>query len=75
MDERQMKSSLITENRIPQALYSLTVEYIQDHFDPDDRQRFMRIQHGIAQKQKSGKPMSIVVHKKVSDTMGNWSSN
>ena len=39
--------------QIPQALYSLMVEYIQDHFDPDDRQRFMQIRIGIEQKQQA----------------------
>ena len=39
--------------QIPQALYSLMVEYIQDHYDPDDRQRFMRIRNGIEQKQQA----------------------
>lgn len=39
--------------QIPQALYSLMVEYIQDHYDPEDQQRFMRIQYGIEQKRKA----------------------
>ena len=39
--------------QIPQALYSLMVEYIQDHYDPDDRQRFMKIRSGIEEKQQA----------------------
>ena len=39
--------------QIPQVLYSLMVEYIQDHYDPDDRQRFMRIRSGIEEKQQA----------------------
>ena len=39
--------------QIPQALYSLMVEYIYDHYDPDDQQRFMRIRNGIEQKQQA----------------------
>jgi len=39
--------------QIPLALYSLMVEYIQDHYDPGDRQRFMRIRNGIEQKQQA----------------------
>ena len=39
--------------QIPQALYSLMVEYIQDHYDPGDWQRFMQIQNGIEQKQQA----------------------
>ena len=39
--------------QIPQALYSLMVEYIQDHYDPDDRQRFMRICNGVEEKQQA----------------------
>ncbi len=39
--------------QIPQALYSLMVEYIQDHYDPDDQQRFMKIRAGIEAKQQA----------------------
>lgn len=39
--------------QIPLALYSLMVEYIQDHYDPDDRQRFMKISAGIEAKQQA----------------------
>ena len=39
--------------QIPQALYSLMVDYILDHYDPDDRQRFMKIRNGIEQKQQA----------------------
>lgn len=39
--------------QIPQSLYSLMVDYIQDHYDPDDLQRFMRIRNGIEQKQQA----------------------
>ena len=39
--------------QIPLALYSLMVDYIQDHYDPDDRQRFMKIRAGIEEKQQA----------------------
>lgn len=39
--------------QIPQVLYSLMVDYILDHYDPDDQQRFMRIRNGIEQKQQA----------------------
>ena len=39
--------------QIPQALYSLMVEYIQDHYDPNDRQRFMQIRNGIERKRQA----------------------
>lgn len=39
--------------QIPLALYSLMVDYILDHYDPDDRQRFMQIRNGIEQKQQA----------------------
>ena len=39
--------------QIPLALYSLMVEYVQDHYDPDDRQRFMKIRAGIEEKQQA----------------------
>lgn len=37
--------------QIPAALYNLMVEYIQDHYDPDDRQRYNTISVGIKAKQ------------------------
>ena len=48
-DEPDMKKRI----QIPHTLYTLMVEYIQDHYDPDDRQRFMRICIGIEQKQQA----------------------
>ena len=39
--------------QIPLALYSLMVEYILDHYDPDDRQRFMKIHDGIEEKHQA----------------------
>ena len=39
--------------QIPQTLYSLMVDYILDHYDPDDGQRFMRIRNGIERKQQA----------------------
>ena len=39
--------------QIPLALYSLMVDYIQDHYDPDDQQRFMKISAGIEAKQQA----------------------
>ena len=36
--------------QIPAKLYELMVAYIQDHYDPSDRQRFMAIRHGIEMK-------------------------
>ena len=39
--------------QIPLVLYSLMVEYIQDHYDPDDQQRFMKISAGIEAKQQA----------------------
>ena len=39
--------------QIPRALYSLMVEYILDHYDPSDRQRFMKIRAGIEEKQQA----------------------
>lgn len=39
--------------QIPQALYSLMVDYIYAHYDPDDQQRFMKIRAGIEAKQQA----------------------
>ncbi len=39
--------------QIPLALYSLMVEYIQDHADPNDYERFMKIRAGIEAKQQA----------------------
>ncbi|MBR6966595.1 MAG: complexin-2 [Clostridia bacterium] len=36
--------------QIPLTLYEMMIDYIQDHFDPSDRQRFMAIRHGIDMK-------------------------
>ena len=37
--------------QIPAELYSLMVDYIQDHYDPADSQRFNAISAGIKAKQ------------------------
>ena len=37
--------------QIPTKLYNLMVGYIQDHYDPADRQRFNAISAGIKAKQ------------------------
>ena len=39
--------------QIPLALYTLMVEYIRDHYDPNDQQRFTKIRFGIEQKQQA----------------------
>ncbi len=39
--------------QIPQTLYSLMVEYIQDHYDPNDQQRFMQIRNGVERKKQA----------------------
>jgi hypothetical protein len=39
--------------QIPLKLYELMVNYIQDHYDPTDRQRFWAIHNGIEQKRKA----------------------
>ncbi len=36
--------------QIPLKLYEMMVSYIQDHYDPSDKQRFMAITHGIQMK-------------------------
>jgi len=37
--------------QLPLSLYELMVSYIQDHYDPDDRQRFNNILSGVKAKQ------------------------
>lgn len=37
--------------QIPLKLYEMMVNYIQDHFDPADTQRYWSIQRGIKSKQ------------------------
>ena len=37
--------------QIPLYLYDLMVAYIQDHYDPADRDRFFSIQSGVKAKQ------------------------
>jgi len=39
--------------QIPLTLYSLMVEYIQEHYDPCDQQRFMKIRAGIEEKRQA----------------------
>ena len=39
--------------QIPQSLYSLMVDYIQDHYDPNDRQRYIHIQNGVERKRQA----------------------
>ena len=39
--------------QIPQALYSLMVDYILDHYDPNDQQRFTQIYNGIERKRQA----------------------
>ena len=36
--------------QIPASLYSLMIAYIEDHYDPNDRDRFFEIQRGIQEK-------------------------
>ncbi len=36
--------------QLPLVLYKLMVEYIQDHYDPEDKQRFRLIVDGIERK-------------------------
>ena len=36
--------------QIPVRLYEMMVDYIQDHYDPSDQQRFLAIRHGIEAK-------------------------
>ncbi len=36
--------------QIPLKLYEMMVSYIEDHFDPSDRQRYMAICHGVDEK-------------------------
>ena len=36
--------------QIPMKLYEMMVDYIQDHYDPSDQQRFLSIRHGIEEK-------------------------
>ena len=36
--------------QIPMKLYEMMVDYIQDHYDPADRQRFLAIRYGIEAK-------------------------
>ena len=36
--------------QIPVSLYKLMVEYIEDHFDPGDRDRFFAIRSGVERK-------------------------
>lgn len=37
--------------QLPLSLYDLMVSYIQDHYDPNDRQRFNDIMSGVKAKQ------------------------
>ena len=37
--------------QLPLSLYELMVSYIQDHYDPDDQQRFNNILSGVKTKQ------------------------
>lgn len=39
--------------QIPLYLYELMVNYIEDHYDPADRQRFWTIHNGIEEKRKA----------------------
>lgn len=39
--------------RIPLKLYEMMVGYIQDHYDPYDKQRYMAISHGILMKREA----------------------
>lgn len=39
--------------QIPQELYSLMIDYIQAHYDPRDRKRYMQICDGIERKQQA----------------------
>ena len=36
--------------QIPTSLYNLMTAYIEDHYDPSDRDRFFEIQRGIQEK-------------------------
>ncbi len=44
---------MVKRIQIPQVLYDLMVEYILDHYDPADHQRFMKVRAGIEQKQQA----------------------
>jgi hypothetical protein len=45
--------------QIPASLYNLMVDYINDHYDPRDRERFHDIQIGIQNKIKSDERHNI----------------
>ncbi len=39
--------------QIPMKLYDMMVAYIQDHYVPSDKQRYMSIIHGIQMKREA----------------------
>ncbi len=44
---------MVKRIQIPAPLYELMVDYIQDHYDPADQQRFNAILNGVKAKQNA----------------------
>lgn len=54
--------------QLPTTLYELMVAYIEDHYDPEDQQRFRSIQAGINRKREAEIRRNLyLAYKKESD--------